>query len=63
MIRMFSDQAAGALKQYKNICGIPGHRASAMGGWVVGLDVYFWKFFGKSDPSFDFQCLEISLEI
>ena len=28
-----------------------------------GLDVYFWKFFGKSDPSFDFQCLEISLEI
>ena len=30
---------------------------------LVGLDVYFWKFFGKSDPSFDFHCLEISLEI
>ena len=35
----------------------------ASNGCSLGLDVYFWKLFGKSTPSFDFQCLEISLGI
>ena len=41
--------------------GSTSHKANV--GSYIGLDVYFWKFFGKSDPSFDFQCLKISLEI